>query len=131
MVRGLPAHLRRLLINQQLLQAIVVKLLNWKWVNWLADSDDKMLNEIKGLLYLDGSAEDGLLKGYIAAADQFLKGAIGDDEDFYQKENVKPLFESSVKALAATYYQYRLELSDTQTFPTVLLVNYVDDMLWK
>jgi hypothetical protein len=91
----------------------------------LADSDDKMLNEIKGLLYLDGSAEDGLLKGYIAAADQFLKGAIGDDEDFYQKENVKPLFESSVKALAATYYQYRLALSDTQTFPINLTVNSI------
>ncbi|MBD8087944.1 phage head-tail connector protein [Limosilactobacillus sp. c11Ua_112_M] len=91
----------------------------------MADSDDKMLNEIKGLLYLDGSADDGLLKGYIAAADQFIKNAVGDNQDFYEKANVRPLFENAVKALAATYYQYRLALSDTQTFPIDLTVNSI------
>lgn len=97
----------------------------------MADSDDKkaketiLLNQVKGLLYLDGSADDDLLKGYIAAADQFIKSAVGDNEEFYQKDNVKPLFESAVKALAATYYQYRLALSDTQTFPINLTVNSI------
>lgn len=92
----------------------------------MADSNDEtLLSEVKGLLYLDGSADDDLLKGYIAAADQFIKSAIGDNEDFYQQENVKPLFESAVKALAATYYQYRLALSDTQTFPINMTVNSI------
>ena len=91
----------------------------------MADSDDKMLNEIKGLLYLDGSADDGLLKVSLAAADQLIKNAVGDNQDFYEKANVRPLFENAVKALAATYYQYRLALSDTQTFPIDLTVNSI------
>lgn len=91
----------------------------------MADSDGKLLEQVKGLLYLDGAADDDLLRGYIAAADQFIKNAVGDNEAFYAKDNVKPLFESAVKALAATYYQYRLALSDTQTFPIDLTVNSI------
>lgn len=91
----------------------------------MANSDDKLLEPVKGLLYLDGSADDDLLRGYIAAADQFIKSAVGDNEDFYARDNVKPLFESAVKALAATYYQYRLALSDTQTFPVNLTINSI------
>ena len=91
----------------------------------MADSDGKLLEQVKGLLYLDGAADNDLLRGYIAAADQFIKNAVGDNEAFYAKDNVKPLFESAVKALAGTYYQYRLALSDTQTFPVNLTVNSI------
>lgn len=83
------------------------------------------IDDVKNVLYLDGNADDGLIQTYIDTASQFIKSAIGDDEDFYTKKNVQPLFNGAVKALAATYYQYRLALSDTQTFPINLTVNSI------
>lgn len=83
------------------------------------------VNDVKDVLYLDGNADDDLIKGYIDAADQFVKGAIGNNEEFYKDDSVKPLFNMAVKSLAATYYQYRLALSDTQTFPINMTVNSI------
>lgn len=83
------------------------------------------VDDVKELLYLDGKADDNLLEGYINAASQFIKSAIGDNEEFYSNPKVEPLFDSAVKALAATYYQYRLALSDIQTFPINMTVNSI------
>lgn len=74
---------------------------------------------------MDGDQDDQLVQGYLDAAKAFVKGAIGDDDSFYRLPDVKPLFESAVTALAATYYQYRLSLSDTQTYPVDLTVNSI------
>lgn len=83
------------------------------------------VDDVKNVLYLDGNADDDLIKSYIETASQFIKSAIGDNEDFYSKPSVKPLFDGAVKALAATYYQYRLALSDIQTFPINMTVNSI------
>lgn len=83
------------------------------------------VDDVKEVLYLDGDADNNLLKGYINAASQFIKSAVGDNEDFYNQSDVQPLFDAAVKALAATYYQYRLSLSDTQTYPIDLTVNSI------
>lgn len=91
----------------------------------MADEKDNLVEKVKRILYLDGDQDDQLVEGYVAAARSFVKGAIGDDDDFYQLADVKPLFESAVTALAATYYQYRLSLSDTQTYPVDLTVNSI------
>lgn len=91
----------------------------------MADEKDNLVEKVKGILYLDGEQDDQLIEGYVAAARAFVKGAIGDDDSFYQSPDVKPLFESAVTALAATYYQYRLSLSDTQTYPVDLTVNSI------
>lgn len=94
----------------------------------MADEDVKLqmlIRKVKNILYLDGDQDDQLVQGYVTAAKSFVKGAIGDDDSFYQQPDVKPLFESAVTALAATYYQYRLSLSDTQTFPINLTVNSI------
>lgn len=83
------------------------------------------VDDVKDVLYLDGNADDGLIKSYIDTASQFIKSAVGDNDDFYTKPNVSALFDSAVKALAATYYQYRLALSDIQTFPINMTVNSI------
>ena len=83
------------------------------------------VQDIKDVLYLDGDADNNLIQGYIDAADQFVRDAIGTDQAFFEKDDVKPLFNSAVKALAATYYQYRLSLSDTQTYPIDMTVNSI------
>lgn len=83
------------------------------------------VDDVKQVLYLDGNADDALIQGYIDAASQFVKGAIGDNEAFYAQKSVRALYESAVKSLAATYYQYRLSLSDTQTYPIDLTVNSI------
>lgn len=83
------------------------------------------VDSLKKVLYLDGSDEDDLLSAYLTAADQFVKNAVGATEDFYKKANVQPLLDLATKSLAATYYQNRLALSDTQTYPVDLTVNSV------
>lgn len=91
----------------------------------MADEKDNLVEKVKEILYLDGDQDDQLVQGYVDAAKAFVQGAIGDDDSFYQLPDVKPLFESAVTALAATYYQYRLSLSDTQTYPVDLTVNSI------
>ncbi len=83
------------------------------------------LEELKQLLYLDGTADDVLLQSYIDAADQFVKGAVGDDESFWEDSHVKPLYNAAVKSLAATWYQNRLALSDTQTYEVDLTLHSI------
>lgn len=83
------------------------------------------VDELKSVLYLDGDDEDDLLNSYITAADQFVRNAVGATKDFYTELNVAPLYDLATKSLAATYYQNRLALSDTQTYPVDLTVNSV------
>lgn len=83
------------------------------------------VDDVKKVLYLDGTDDDALLQAYIDAAKQYVKGAIGDGDAFYQQTDVVPLYEMAVKSLASTYYQYRLSLSDTQTFDIDLTVNSI------
>ena len=84
-----------------------------------------LLDNVKQILYLDGSADDDLINSYIKAADQFVSGAVGDDQAFWKDDRVVPLHDMAVSSLAATYYQYRLAISDTQTFPIDMTVNSI------
>ena len=83
------------------------------------------VDDVKNVLYLDGDADNGLIQGYLDAAKQFVMGAVGGDDSFCEQADVQPLFDVAVKSLAATYYQYRLSLSDTQTYPIDLTVNSI------
>lgn len=83
------------------------------------------IDDVKNVLYLDGNADDDLIQTYIDSASQFIKSAIGDNEEFYTKKSVQPLFDGAVKALAASYYQYRLSTSDIQVFPINMTVNSI------
>lgn len=84
------------------------------------------VQDLKDVLYLDGDDDDNLLTAYLNAAQQFVKNAVAyGDEDFFTRLDVVDLYDTAVKARAATLYQYRIELSDTQTYPIDLTLNSV------
>lgn len=87
---------------------------------------DPRVQDVKNILYLDGNDDDELLNSYVIAADSFVHNAIGDDvQGFYDSSKVKSLVKIATESLAATYFQNRLSLSDTQTYPVDLTVNSI------
>lgn len=84
------------------------------------------IDDLKAVLYLDGNDEDALLQSYIDAADQFIIGAVGDEVPaFWDDSKVIMLHDLAVKSLAATYYQYRLSMADTQVYQIDMTVNSI------
>lgn len=84
------------------------------------------VDRVKDVLYLDGNEDDVLLSSYVLAANSFVRNAIGQDVNgFYSEPSVSALVSTAVISLAATYFQNRLSLSDTQTFPIDLTVNSI------
>lgn len=86
---------------------------------------DPRVSTVKHSLYLDDDSDDELLSLYVQAADAYVRGAITDNADFYSDPRVKPLFDEAVTSLAATYYKYRLSLSETATYPIDLTTNSI------
>lgn len=76
---------------------------------------------------LDGGEDDALVKGYLEAAEHSIKNAIGEDKSgkFYAREDVASLLDVAVIAIAGSYYQYRLSLSDAQAYPINLTSNAI------
>lgn len=94
----------------------------------MSDSIDvsQTVDRVKDVLYLDGNEDDVLLSSYVLAANSFVRNAIGEDVNgFYEDTNVNSLVMMATVSLAATYFQNRLSLSDTQTFPIDLTVNSI------
>ena len=94
----------------------------------MSDSIDvsQIVDRVKDVLYLDGNEDDVLLSSYVLAANSFVHNAIGEDVNgFYEDTNVNSLVMMATVSLAATYFQNRLSLSDTQTFPIDLTVNSI------
>lgn len=94
----------------------------------MSDSLDvsQIVERVKNVLYLDGDDDDPLLSSYVLAAYAFVHNAIGEDVNgFYADVNVASLVNTAIVSLAATYYQNRLALSDTQTFPIDLTVDSI------
>ena len=84
------------------------------------------IDDLKVVLYLDGNDEDALLQSYIGAANQFVIGAVGDEVPaFWDDSKVIMLHDLAVKSLAASYYQYRLSLSDVQVYQIDMTVNSI------
>lgn len=94
----------------------------------MSDSIDvsQTVDRVKDVLYLDGNEDDALLSSYVRVAFSFVHNAIGEDVNgFYEDTNVNSLVMMATVSLAATYFQNRLSLSDTQTFPIDLTVNSI------
>lgn len=94
----------------------------------MSDSIDvsQTVDRVKDVLYLDGNEDDVLLSSYVRVAFSFVHNAIGEDVNgFYEDTNVDSLVMMAIVSLAATYFQNRLSLSDTQTFPIDLTVNSI------
>lgn len=91
-----------------------------------APSLDKLVPRVREMLYLDDDSDDQLLNSYVKAATSFIHNAIGEDVNgFYDDSRVVSLVDIAVMSLAGTYYQNRLALSDTQTYPIDLTVNSI------
>lgn len=87
---------------------------------------DKLVPRVREMLYLDDDSDDQLLNSYVKAATSFIHNAIGEDVNgFYDDSRVVSLVDIAVMSLAGTYYQNRLALSDTQTYPIDLTVNSI------
>ena len=94
----------------------------------MSDSIDvsQTVDRVKDVLYLDGNEDDALLSSYVRVAFSFVHNAIGEDVNgFYEDTIVDSLVMMATVSLAATYFQNRLSLSDTQTFPIDLTVNSI------
>lgn len=90
------------------------------------------LNSLKLSLRIDSTADDALLKGYLLAAESYIKSAIGSENDvtnFYSLPEVINLFNTAVLALASTYYTYRASLSAIAALPVDLTVNSIVSQL--
>lgn len=82
--------------------------------------------DLKTSLRIDGDADDTLLAGYLAAAENYIKNAIGvDEDDFYELDSVKPLMDVAIIALASGYYTFRTSLSLVSAFPVDLATNSI------
>lgn len=87
---------------------------------------DPLVPRVKLMLYLDGNDDDQLIDTYVKAAHAFIRNAIGEvNLAFYTDQRVSSLVEVAEISLAGTYYQNRLALSDTQTYPIDLTVNSI------
>lgn len=82
-------------------------------------------NDVMLALNLDETDDTNLIDAYIKTAELFVKNAVGDASSFFEQENVKPLYDTAVLALASTYYTYRVALADTMTYPIDLTLNSV------
>ncbi|WP_273710958.1 head-tail connector protein [Leuconostoc mesenteroides] len=84
------------------------------------------LDNLKVSLRVDSAVDDDLLNGYILAATNYIKNAIGTDDDkFYADDNISPLVDVATIALASGYYTFRTSLSLVQAFPVDLATNSI------
>lgn len=78
------------------------------------------LDDLKLNLRIDGNEDDTILQTELNAAVSFVKNAIcGGDNDtdaFFERVDVQPLFDNAVLALASTYYENRVSVSELQTY---------------
>lgn len=84
------------------------------------------LDDLKNSLRIDGNDDDFMLKNYLAAAGNYIKGAIGTDNDtFYSETDVKTLYDVAVLALASSYYNYRSSAVSVSVTTVNLPVNSI------
>lgn len=84
------------------------------------------LDDLKLSLRLDGDADDMLLNGYLASAENYIKQAVGTESDaFYDDASVIDLFNTAVLALASAYYNYRSSLVPTTAISIDLPVDSI------
>ncbi|MCO4532234.1 hypothetical protein Si102_01857 [Streptococcus infantarius subsp. infantarius] len=82
-------------------------------------------NDVMLALNLDESDDVALIPVYITTAETYVKNAVGNADGFFEQENVKPLYDTAVLALASSYYTYRVALADAMTYPIDLTLNSV------
>lgn len=88
-----------------------------------------LLDDLKLSLRIDGDDDDRLLNSYINAAKVYIKTAVGDDDEFWQQEDVIAVQKIAILVLAGAYYDYRVALQDVMTYPINLTLNAIISQL--
>lgn len=85
------------------------------------------LADLKLSLRLDDDTDDALLKGYLAAAESYIKNAVAEDapDDFWTRVDVNDLANTATLALAATYYNNRQVVTTTTVNPIDLTLSAI------
>lgn len=86
------------------------------------------VEKFKQAFRVDGDDDNTLIQGYLKTAENFIKSAVGKDDangTFYSSDGVAPLLETSTLALAGTYYEYRMSLTDVRPYAVNLTVNSI------
>lgn len=87
-----------------------------------------LLADFKISQRVDNDEDDGLLQGYLNAANSYVINAIGADDasnTFYSCDDVVDLFNTAVSAQAGAYYQYRSALANTAAVPVTLVTDSI------
>ena len=89
------------------------------------------LADLKLSLRIDDDTDDALLKGYLAAAESYIKNAVAEEapEDFWTRVDVSDLANTATLALAATYYNNRQVITTTSVNPIDLTLNAIIGVL--
>lgn len=86
------------------------------------------VDDLKTSLRLDDTsdAETAALQGYLAAAESYVKDAVGADDDgfFADKEN-NDLYNIAVLSLAGAYYQNPVALTTGTSTPVYLVMSNI------
>ncbi len=91
-----------------------------------------LLADFKISQRVDNDEDDGLLQGYLNAANSYVINAIGADDannTFYSRDDVKDLFNTAVQAIAGAYYQQRAALSNISVVTVSLVSDSIIDQL--
>lgn len=91
----------------------------------MTEDEANAVEKFKIAYHIDGNDDDELINGYLNAADYFVKDGIGSDEEFFKQDSVQSRLNTAIMSLAGTYYQYRLAITDLQTYPIGLTVDAI------
>ena len=81
--------------------------------------------QFKTLMRVDFSDDDVIITSYLSAAQNYIKDAIGSDDDFYAQPTIVDSYETAVYAYAGTLYTYRISMTETRAIGMDATVNSI------
>lgn len=83
------------------------------------------IEQFKTLMRVDFADDDAIINGYLLAAENYIKDAIGMDDNFYAQSAVVDRYETAVYAYAGTLYTYRISMTETKAVTMDATVNSI------
>ena len=83
------------------------------------------IEQFKTLMRVDIADDDAIINGYLLAAENYIKDAIGTDDDFYTQPAVVDRYETAVYAYAGTLYKYRISMTEFKAVTMDATVNSI------
>ena len=83
------------------------------------------IEQFKTLMRVDFADDDAIINGYLLAAENYIKDAIGTDDDFYTQPAVVDRYDTAVYAYAGTLYTYRMSMTEIKAVTMDATVNSI------